>query len=88
MSKTVKHFPYPYTIQPFVKVLNVLWYVLSSKSVLFLTFNFEQYTQLSAGLEFFKIRKKYTKENWLSLLEINILALEIEGFVSMVYIFH
>jgi hypothetical protein len=54
----------------------------------FLPFDFEQYTQLSVGFEFFKIRKKYTKENLFSLLEINILALEIEGFVSIVYIFH
>jgi hypothetical protein len=43
--------------------------------------NFEQYTQLRLGFEFFKIRKKYGKDNLFSLLEINILALEIEGFV-------
>ncbi len=50
--------------------------------------DYVQYTQLSVGFEFFKIRKKYTKENLLSLFEINILALEIEGFVSIVLIFH
>jgi hypothetical protein len=54
----------------------------------FSPFNFKQYTQLSVRFEFFKIRKKYTKENLFSFLEINILALEIEGFVSIVLIFH